>query len=266
MTQTVNIETTAGINTPGALTQEQRAVEVSAALAAEAGSGPNAPPGAGTAEARPTWLPEKFNTAEDMAAAYSKLESKLGAPAPVVAPAPTDDTPAPAAASDALSNAGLDMGEFTAEFTKDGGLGEASYEKLAGVGIDKATVDAFISGQQAISNQFTSEVHSSVGGAENYTRMTQWAADNLTSGEADAFDAAMDSGNADQIKLAVSGVSSKFQAATNEPNLLTGTSGAGLGGAFSNWDDAYTAMADPRYKESPDYRADIKAKLGRSNL
>ena len=27
---------------------------------------------------RPEWLPEKFNSAEDMAKAYSELESKMG--------------------------------------------------------------------------------------------------------------------------------------------------------------------------------------------
>jgi len=29
-------------------------------------------------EARPEWLPEKFNTAEDLVSSYSNLESKLG--------------------------------------------------------------------------------------------------------------------------------------------------------------------------------------------
>tara|TARA_R110000764_G_scaffold92792_4_gene176266 strand:+ start:2999 stop:3697 length:699 start_codon:yes stop_codon:yes gene_type:complete len=32
-----------------------------------------------TAPERPEWLPEKFNTAEDMATSYSNLESKIGA-------------------------------------------------------------------------------------------------------------------------------------------------------------------------------------------
>ena len=31
-----------------------------------------------TAVERPEWLPEKFNTAEDLANAYSSLEGKLG--------------------------------------------------------------------------------------------------------------------------------------------------------------------------------------------
>ena len=30
------------------------------------------------APARPEWLPEKFNTPEDLASSYSQLESKLG--------------------------------------------------------------------------------------------------------------------------------------------------------------------------------------------
>jgi hypothetical protein len=45
---------------------------------------------------RPEWLPEKFQSAEDLAKAYAELERKLGqgAAAPESAPAPPTETPA----------------------------------------------------------------------------------------------------------------------------------------------------------------------------
>ena len=46
----------------------------------EEDTGPTAPVAEDNLSERPEWLPEKFNSAEDMAKSYSELEKKMSAP------------------------------------------------------------------------------------------------------------------------------------------------------------------------------------------
>ena len=43
------------------------------------------------------------------------------------------------------------------------------------MGINKETVDAYISGQEALAQQHNASIVSTVGGQENYNNMVQWA-------------------------------------------------------------------------------------------
>ena len=45
-----------------------------------------------TAQAKPEWLPEKFNSPEEMAKAYGELENKLGQPNPETPEPVKEDT------------------------------------------------------------------------------------------------------------------------------------------------------------------------------
>lgn len=231
--------------------------------------------------ARPEWLPEKFKTVEEMAASYKELESKLGGakpPVPAATPAPPADAPkdAPAdalkitapEADAAVAKAGLDMAALNAEFADKGTLSEASYAKLAAVGFDKAAVDNYVAGQQALMQQFQSEVLAvTPGGADKYSEMVEWAKVNLSASEVDAYNAAVSSGNKDQAKLAVAGLGARFTASVgNEPNLQGGRVNADAGDVFTSIAQMKSAMSDPRYKDDPAYRNAVREKLGRSNI
>lgn len=218
---------------------------------------------------RPEWLPEKFKSVEDMAKAYAELESKLGAPKD---PAP-DQTPDPAVATqedaqNALSQKGLDLTEFSNEFSAKGELSPESYEKLSKFGFDKNLVDQYIQGQRALADGFASTVKSEVGGDEKYSEIVQWAQANMTPSEIEAFNKAVDSGNKDQARLAVKGLKASYESANGrEPNLMSGGVKGGVeGDTFESTAQLTKAMADPRYREDPAYRAKVQAKLGRSSL
>ena len=91
-----------------------------------------------TQEGRPDWLPEKFNSAEDMAKAYSQLENKMATP--------DETTEAPeelSEARDAVEGLGLNFDDMTTEFSEQGGLTDDTYQKLADAGIPSNVVDAF---------------------------------------------------------------------------------------------------------------------------
>lgn len=216
---------------------------------------------------RPAWLPEKFATPEDMAKAYGELETKLSAPK-ADTPAATETPATPEAqAQEAVANAGLDFASLTTEFGETGAVSEASYEALAKSGIPREVVDGYVAGQMAIAAQLTSSIYSSAGGEEAYTAMLSWAGDNLAAADVDAFNAAIDSGNVNSMKLAVAGLKAQYAAANGtEPTLLGGGEGTQSNTVFADTAQMTAAMRDPRYKTSEAYRAEVAAKVARSKF
>jgi len=223
-----------------------------------------------TTPERPAWLPEKFQSPEDLAKAYAALESKQGQQTQQTKPANEQQQTPPAdekSAAEALQQQGLDYSAFATEFAAKGELSTESYEKLAKAGVPKEVVDAYVEGQQALAANIQNDVFSTVGGAEKYAEIVGWAAKSLSPAEIDAFNATTDSGNTDAIKLAVAGLNAKFTAANgSEPNLLGGSTNAPAGTAFRSTSELTAAMSDPRYAKDPAYRNDVIAKLGRSNI
>ena len=225
----------------------------------------------GDPASRPDWLPEKFQSVEDMAKAYVELEAKLGAKPqdnPQTAPATDGDTnQAGQNPEHALSEKGLDLSTFTAEFNVKGELSAESYAKLAAAGFDKGIVDNYINGQKAVMAQYETAVVSEVGGSEKYSEMVAWAKANMPDAEINAYNAAVSSGDVAQAKLAVLGLSAKFQKAVgSEPRLVQGRTNSASGDVFESTAQLTEAMRDPRYAKDPAYRAKVQAKLARSNV
>lgn len=223
------------------------------------------------AEDRPGWLPEKFKTPEDMAKAYAELESKLGKPkeeAPKAEDAPKPAEATPEEATKALSDKGLDINQFSAEWNQNGSLSEESYKKLQDAGYDRNLVDQFIEGQKARATQFESAIKTEVGGEARYNEMVTWAKSNLTPAEIDAYNRAVSSGNKEQASLAAVGLAAKYEKAVgSEPQRTIGGQGkADAGDVFESVAQVTAAMKDPKYKTDPAYRAKVQEKLARSNV
>lgn len=225
------------------------------------------------AEQRPDWLPEKFKSAEQMAEAYANLESKLGSNEQAQE-TPEESTTEPteqAEASEvkqAVENAGVDFDALQSEYNEQGGLTEDSYAKLEEAGFSQDLVNSWIQGQEALASNYQSAVFDSVGGEEAYGDMTSWAQDNLSAGEIQAFDKAVTSGDLDMVKMAVTNLQSKYQAAEGtDPTLLSeGQSSNSTGGVYGSWAEVTAAMNDTRYESDVAYRQQVSAKIGRSKL
>ncbi len=221
-------------------------------------------------EDRPAWLPEKFKSPEDLAKAYDELSRKLGT-------APKDegskeksalnidaDTDA---AKEAMTNVGLDFNEFSSEFAKNGALSDESYERLTKAGIPREMVDSYIEGQVARADAVRYQVLAEVGGEDNFTAMSAWAAKSLSPSELAAYNAAVDSPDLEAKKLAVKGLYAKYAAVNgSEPSLITGASTYASGDSFRSVAELTTAMKDPRYQSDPAYRDDVIRKLSRSDI
>lgn len=229
-------------------------------------------------EERPSWLPEKFESPEDLAKAYGELEkqftqraqtktSEAKAEGAEPQKADTDASKADDVVNEIVENAGLKMQDLSAEYEQSGQLSEDSYEKLAKAGISKEYVDGYIRGQEALAVQYQSEVFDVAGGQQGYTEMIQWAAKNLSTEEINAFNTTVNSGNLEQAKLSVQGLMSRYTTSEgNEPRLVKGTATGDAVSVFRSTAELTAAMKDPRYKSDPAYRQDVIEKLGRSSI
>lgn len=217
---------------------------------------------------RPEWLPQKFKSAEDMAKAYSELESKLGQPQQQKPEEQAEVTGEENASevAELLDNKGLDFDVFQQEYNETGGLSEDAYEALQEAGFSRSLVDTWIQGQDALASQITGQMYDVVGGQEEYTQMVSWAADTLPESEIDAFNATMETQDPNMIRLAIQGLNARYRSEA-EPTLLQGGSGAvSSGGRFESNAELTAAMSDPRYSKDPAYRQQVADKLARSSL
>lgn len=242
---------------------------------------------------RPEWLPQEFATAEQFAEAYNtlkagnpaltppvvpapaapKIESKPGDPLTIPEPTvvdPSQDAPpadADAAAQSIVEKAGLQMDSLSTEVDTTGTLSDASFEALAKVGIPRDLAEDYVLGRVARIEAGTTQVTDSVGGADNYAAMLEWARNNLPADERTVYDSQVTAGVA-QAKLAAQGLYSRFVASTGRPptRTLQGGAGGGADGAFRSWAQVTAAMSDPRYSKDEAYRQDVLAKLANSGL
>lgn len=216
-------------------------------------------------QSKPEGLPEKFNSVEDLAKSYQELEKKLG-----------DNTEAPKTdapkndldiAEKAVESAGLNMENLSSEYAEKGELDAKSYEALEKAGIPKEYVNQFIEGQKAVADQQTTSIKDIVGGADAYTEMSEWAADNMSEQEKSAYNTAVNSKDIETAKLAVVGLKAKFENANgNEPSLVEGKATITGQGGYKSWAEVTAAMGDDRYQKDPAYQNMVQEKLSKSEL
>ena len=206
---------------------------------------------------RPEWLPEGFNSPEELAKAYAELSSKAD---PKTGDEDKEDDVDPKAevaeSSDKLS-------KFSQEFFTSGKLSDKSYDQLAKMGIGKDIVDQFIAGQQAVMTQAEAEVLSAVGGKDSYNKVIDWARQSLKEEEILAYNKAVESGDRSQMLFAVQGLHARFVANNNEPKLIAGRPAKTSG--FASTAEMVKAMSDPRYKNDPAYREEVARRVATSN-
>jgi len=204
---------------------------------------------------RPEWLPEKFSSAEDMAAAYQALESKLGNPE--ATPEPEGEQPESVSAINAATD----------EFMESGQLSDETIETLEKSGLPKQLVESYIAGQQAIADTQANEVFGAVGGQEGYQAMAEWATENLDEGSLDAFNQIVETGTVEQAKVAAQGLYSQYRAASGgAPQLVQGQTNGQAVVPFTSSAMVSQAMSDPRYKQDPSYQAEVHRRLSVSDI
>lgn len=249
---------------------------------------------------RPEWLPEKYKTPEDLVKSNKEAEKRLtqlsqeiaelkkaqGTPeepkADETTPEATSEEVKPEAegeeqtqqqeeAKEALEAVGLNMDDFTSEFSEKGELSPESFDKLEKAGIPKPFVEQYIAGMQALIEQSANQVFDEVGGKDNYSKMITWAAANLDEQARNSYDTAVNSGDVNQAKLAAKGLWSDYTKANgSEPNLIQSGSASTTGEGFKSTTEMTDAMQNPLYKQmdraGEAYRQSVQQKLAHSNI
>lgn len=245
--------------------------EQQAELLRVAEGGKPAPASAGSD--RPSWLPEKFKSAEDMAQAYSELERKLGGEES------SDDTSefdenfdpnelSPPEVSEFLAEEkNLDFEAFAQEFYQNGGLSDEAYQTLEDSGIPRALVDQYIEGQTAIMGDMRNTAYNVAGGEQEYASMINWAANNLSEGEINAFNANLNTHNIDQALFAIEGLAARYRSETGRMSkMVYGQTNAPSAGSYQSIAEMTREMSDPRYSTDPAFRQMVASKLKNSSI
>ena len=210
---------------------------------------------------RPEWLDEKFESPEELAKAYEELQKKMSKPkAEKKAPAKEEPSTVEATSS-AVESA-------SAEFAESGELSDKTFEALEAAGLPREFVEQYIDGQKAMSVQQTVTIQESIGGAGNYEAMSEWAGENLSDGDLDAFNTIVESGSVEQARVAVKGLYAQFLAAGGKgPSLVQGsTSGDGGVKPFGSTAQVTEAMRDKRYATDPAYREQVEKRMAVSSI
>ena len=97
--------------------------------------------------------------------------------------------------------------------------------------------------------------------------MSEWAAENLSDDDLNAFNGLVEGGSVEQARVAVKGLYAQYQAAGGKgPSLVQGaTSGAGVK-PFGSTAQVTEAMRDPRYANDPAYREQVEKRMAVSSI
>jgi len=228
-------------------------------------------------ESRPEWLPEKFNSAEELAQAYNSLERQFHSSSEERQEqaeqqrfqdeeVPAIQETSPSQVQQILDERGLDFSVFQNEYNSTGTLSKEALDTLSAEGISEEVVSTWISGQEALRDQNIDTVFSSVGGEQNYNNMLEWANDNLQPSEVEAFNSQIESLDAN-TQLAVTGLYARYQNSEGlPPSLLSGEVGQDTAPRYESLAQLTSAMSDPKYANDPAYRARVVQRLGNSNV
>lgn len=224
-------------------------------------TGPEAPVAEDNQSERPEWLPEKFNSPEDLAKSYAELEKKMSAPKDDAPEDPPTEQVEPE-----QSTGEPQFDKFAEEFASSGELSNDSFDELAKMGYPREMVETYIKGMQTAQTADANAVMDVAGGTEGYKELTDWALNNMPETELQLYNQMVETGT-DNAKMAVEWLMSKREAAEGvEPNLVSGKSQAPAKDEFRSTAEVVAAMKDARYGKDPAYTKDVEDKLSRSSV
>jgi hypothetical protein len=203
---------------------------------------------------RPAWLPEGFESPEQLAEAYKAMSEAQK----------HNDRDQQMTAEEVAADEKL--GKFSSEFFEKGTLSAESYKELSKMGYPRSVVDQFIEGQKARMTLEENQILGEIGGKDEYNAMTEWASKNMKQAEIEAYNRAVESGDLNSAMFAVKGLQARYKASVGsaEPKFIQG--GKTNSGGYQSVAEVVAAMSDRRYKIDPAYRAEVERKIGNSTV
>lgn len=166
----------------------------------------------------------------------------------------------------------FDYSKYEEEFLSSGDLSEESKGELYKL-FPKNLVDNYLANLKQATAYALAESEKKafdlVGGEDNYKTLMSWASTNLDQDEKDAFNEAVGSSNEKIALQAIKGLQARMELAqktSKKPNIVLGNTDVVTGDkdVFLSRQDYANAIAKPEYQTSPQYRAEVDAKLART--
>ena len=222
-------------------------------------------------------LAGKYKDAQELEKAYINLQKKLGEDGKEETPQAENEQEEvlPEASEESpqeLSPTAQLITSASDEYDANGQLTPETLNQLAAMP-SKDLVEAYMQMQANqpvdntgdITDAQVNEIKTAAGGEEAYSKITEWASNNLNPNEIQAFDEVINSGSVDAIRLAVNGLKAQYENANGyEGRMLTGKPPVEQKDVYRSQAELVRDMSDSRYDSDPAYRQDVMAKLDRS--
>jgi len=210
---------------------------------------------------RPEWLPEKYESVEAFLEGHKSLEKKLGEREEVT---PTEDSVSEDKIETIPEGKAGSLDDFFTEYSETGEVSEESMAALEKLGYPRDVVETYVKGFEAQVAQVSAKAQEIVGGEEEYTAMTEWAVDNMTPEQLDAYNDQLQLGG-DSWELALRGLHSKYLASGEAPVERVRSDGKGPVETgirpFTSQEELTAATRSKEYKTSPEFRAMVSKRL-----
>ena len=218
-------------------------------------------------------LAGKYKSAEELEKAYVELQKKLGENSEEEqgeAEPSEEEAPEASPAQSLITDA-------SAEYAEKGELSDEMMSKFSEMS-SKDLVQAYMEMQAnapqpeaaepvELSDNDVNAIKNSVGGEAVYSKVIDWASNNLNETQIKAFDDIVATGNADAIQMMVNGLKSQYDSSNGfEGQMLSGKAPKSSGDVFRSQQQVVEAIADPRYDRDPGYRNEVLEKLERSDV
>lgn len=165
---------------------------------------------------------------------------------------------------DGLPGTDEQRAEWGQHWVENGELSEDHYEQIRSVYGEQATkevIDNYFRGLQAQQQSASRSVVDILGGEEQAQAIRDWSTEGLSPVQRKRFNDAMRSGDADAQAEALEGLRLRYEAARGRRGRnVRGGGNPSAARPFASRDEKLAAMADPRYKSSESYRAEVQAR------
>jgi hypothetical protein len=192
-----------------------------------------------------------------MAKAYGELEKKLGSSQQAQSSEePVDSTTA---------NLEDLVEQATRTFVQDGEIPNEILEAFQERGIPPSYVSELVEGRKNRADSYTKELFDTVGGEDQWKEISQWASQNLSEEDRNAFNAAVNSGDTGAARLAVYGVQARYNSAVRDPrndlNLQGNQAGQNGPAGYRTQEEYLSDLQNPKYTTDEAYRQSVQLRL-----
>jgi hypothetical protein len=203
-----------------------------------------------------------------MAKAYSELEKKLGGNSQNSSQEPSQNSsqePSQNSSQEPTGDLESLVDTATQQFLEKGEISSETLEAFKKAGIPPSYVTELVEGRKAKADGYTKSLLDTVGGEDQWKQISQWASQNLSTEDREAFNAAIQSGDIGQARLALYGVQARYNASARDPrndlNIQGNQSGQGGPAGYTSQEEYLSDLKNPKYQSDEAYRQSVQLRL-----